>query len=124
MKQSRRIDGTFFATALILFVLIASVFCIKTEIYRERIHDYQEQASYYEARAMAKMALANEIKHKQIFRFNTGTVSRNYLKLTVELNDKKTYQFSVPTRFANFKKWFWLHFGLQIVKLYRVRNYV
>ena len=43
MKQSRRIDGTFFATALILFVLIASVFCIKTTIYRERIHDYQEQ---------------------------------------------------------------------------------
>ena len=104
MKQSRRIDGTFFATAMILFVLIASVFCIKTTICRERIHDYQEQASYYEARAMAKMALANEIKHNQIFRFNTGTVSRNYLKLTVELNDKKTYQFSVPTRFANFKK--------------------
>ncbi|MGF0104662.1 hypothetical protein [Ligilactobacillus ruminis] len=104
MKQSRRIDGTFFATAMILFVLIASVFCIKTTICRERIHDYQEQASYYEARAMAKMALSNEIKHKQIFRFNTGNVSRNYLKLTVELNDKKTYQFSVPTRFANFKK--------------------
>lgn len=81
-------------------------FCIKTTIYRERIHDYQEQANYYEARAMAKMALANEIKHKQIFRFNAGTVSRNYLKLTVELNDKKTYQFSVPTRFANFKSSF------------------
>ena len=62
------------------------------------------KAMFDEARAMAKMALANEIKHKQIFRFNTGTVSRNYLKLTVELNDKKTYQFSVPTRFANFKK--------------------
>ena len=74
MKQSRRIDGTFFATALILFVLIASVFCIKTTIYRERIHDYQEQANYYEARAMAKMALANEIKHKQIFQIGRAHV--------------------------------------------------
>lgn len=104
MKRSRRIDGTFFATALILFVLIAGIFCIKTTIYREHIHDYQEQASYYEARAMAKMALVNEIGHNQIFRFNTGTVSRSYLKLTVELKDGKTYQFKVPTRFANFRK--------------------
>ena len=101
MKRSRRIDGTFFATALILFVLIASIFCIKTTIYREHIHDYQEQAGYYEARAMAKMALVNEIGHKQIFRFNAGTVSRNYLKLTVELKNGKTYQFNVPTRFTN-----------------------
>lgn len=102
--RERSIRGTFFVAAMIVFMLVAGIFCAETVIFREHIHDYQEQADYYEAKAMAVMSLSNDIGHRQRLRFNTGTVSRDYLELTVRLNDGKVYKFTMPTRFSNHVK--------------------